>query len=465
MKVVVLYSDALIYLMVVLVSLFFVSLRHNEQARKKWRVVFTSRSGMLSFLVMMFYLFLALLDSFHYQKVLPPTLAADALQEQAIAAPVYASEVSSLLDDILAGLKNNAEVTYSRPFAIHSFAMENQYDTQSKLYRAYPRLLHAGSQIAQEENVAADVWVRSAIALGEGLLLALLPLSVLALVRQRVATSQQLPWPVIYGAVTTMVVASAWVLKLGAVYHIFGTDRVGVDVLYQSLKAVRTGILIGSLATLLTLPFSIGLGIAAGYFKGIVDDAIQYLYTTLSSIPDILLIAAAVLVLDVYIEAHAEHFALFVQRSDFKFLTLCFILGITSWTGLCRLLRAETLKVSQLEYVQAARAFGVSHSGIILRHILPNVMHLVLISMVLNFSGFVLAEAVLSYIGVGVDSSMFSWGNMINGAREELSRDPTVWWTIVAAFLSMFTLVLSANVFADRVRDAFDPRHVAGRKT
>ncbi len=131
---------------------------------------------------------------------------------------------------------------------------------------------------------------------------------------------------------------------------------------------------------------------------------------------------------------------------------------MTSWTGLCRLLRAETLKVSQLDYVQAAHAFGVSHMRIIFRHILPNVMHIILISLVLDFSVFVLAEAVLSYIGVGVDPSMKSWGNMINEARAELSRDPVVWWSVGAAFIMMFILVLAANLFSDRVRDALDPR-------
>ena len=159
-----------------------------------------------------------------------------------------------------------------------------------------------------------------------------------------------------------------------------------------------------------------------------------------------------------YIETHQQQFQLTSERADFKFLALCFILGMTSWTGLCRLLRAETLKVSQLDYVQAARAFGVRHGRIIGRHILPNVTHIILIALVLDFSGFVLAEAVLSYIGVGVDPSMASWGNMINEARAELSREPVVWWSVAAAFVLMFILVLAANLFADKVRDAFDPR-------
>ena len=133
------------------------------------------------------------------------------------------------------------------------------------------------------------------------------------------------------------------------------------------------------------------------------------------------------------------------------------VLGITSWTGLCRLLRGEALKLREMDYIQAATAFGVKDFTILARHILPNVLHIVLILVVLDFSGLVLAEAVLSYVGVGVDPSTVSWGNMINGARLELAREPVVWWSLLAAFVFMFTLVLAANLFSDAVRDAFDP--------
>jgi peptide/nickel transport system permease protein len=146
------------------------------------------------------------------------------------------------------------------------------------------------------------------------------------------------------------------------------------------------------------------------------------------------------------------------QRADFRLLWLCIILGITSWTGLCRLLRGEALKLRELEYVQAAQAFGVSEWRIMLRHILPNVMHIVLISVVMDFSGLVLAEAVLSYVGVGVDPSMISFGTMINAARLEMGREPMGWWSLASAFGFMLALVLAANLFADAVRDAFDPR-------
>ncbi len=196
----------------------------------------------------------------------------------------------------------------------------------------------------------------------------------------------------------------------------------------------------------------------AGYFKGWVDEVIQYAYTTLTSVPSVLLIAACVLMMQVFLDKHPEMFETGAERSDVKIFLLCVILGVTGWATLCRLVRGETLKLRELDYVQAATAFGVSHTRIMARHILPNVMHLVLITTVLSFSDLILFEAVLTYIGVGVDPSMNSFGGMINLARSEMSRDPVVWWSFAAAFTFMVVLVLAANLFADGVRDAFDPR-------
>lgn len=248
------------------------------------------------------------------------------------------------------------------------------------------------------------------------------------------------------------------VASLAGAYHVLGTDKVGQDVLYLSLKSIRTGLVIGTVTTLVMLPFALLLGVAAGYFRGWVDDVIQYLYTVLSSIPSVLLIAAAVLMMQVVIEMHAGWFETAAARADVRLLCLCLILGVTSWTGLCRLLRGETLKLREMEYIQAAQAFGVSSLRIITRHIAPNVMHIVLISVVMDFSALVLAEAVLSYVGVGVDPTTISFGTMINAARLEMGRDPIVWWALAAAFSFMLVLVLAANLFADAVRDAFDPR-------
>jgi peptide/nickel transport system permease protein len=172
----------------------------------------------------------------------------------------------------------------------------------------------------------------------------------------------------------------------------------------------------------------------------------------------VLLIAAAVLMVQVYIDTHPELFPTAAQRADLRLLFLCIILGLTSWTGLARLLRGESLKLSELEYIQAAHAFGVSDTRILARHVLPNVAHIVIITLVLDFSGFVLTEAVLSYIGVGVDPSTNSFGTMINAARLEMAREPMVWWSLATAFAFMLVLVLAANLLADAVRDGFDPR-------
>ncbi|WP_036235124.1 ABC transporter permease, partial [Methylibium sp. T29-B] len=248
------------------------------------------------------------------------------------------------------------------------------------------------------------------------------------------------------------------VIALMGHYHVLGTDRTGNDVLLQALKSVRTAFVIGTLATIATLPLAIVFGVVAGYFRGWVDDLIQYVYTTLSSVPNVLLIAACVLMVQAFIDQHPELFETGAERADVRLLLLCLVLGLTGWASLCRLLRAETLKVRELEYVQAATAFGIGPLRIMARHILPNVMHLVLITTVLEFSALILYEAVLSYVGVGVDPSMNSYGGMINLARSEMSRDPVVWWSFAAAFGFMVTLVLAANLFADGVRDAFDPR-------
>ena len=204
------------------------------------------------------------------------------------------------------------------------------------------------------------------------------------------------------------------------------------------------------------------MGIAAGYFKGKTDDVIQYIYTTLSSIPSVLLIAASVLMVQVFIDKNPQLYETGLERADVRLFLLAVIMGVTGWAALARLLRAETMKVAAMDFVTAAKAFGVSPWRIMARHVLPNVTHIVLIVAVLDFSGIVLYEAVLSYVGVGVDPTIDSFGTMINAAAVEMSRSPMIWWNLAACFLFMVTLVLCANLFASAVRDVFDPRSGSG---
>ncbi|MEO6052731.1 MAG: ABC transporter permease [Chthoniobacterales bacterium] len=222
--------------------------------------------------------------------------------------------------------------------------------------------------------------------------------------------------------------------------HILGTDALGKDVLQQTMKGASTALLIGTLTSLIYIPIGVILGISAGYYKRYLDDIVQYLYSTVASIPGILLLVAIMIVLGKGIPQ------------------ISFALGITGWIGLCRLLRGETLRQTERQYCEAARALGERDSSIIFRHILPNVMHLVMINFVLGFSGIILAEAILSYIGVGVPIGTASWGAMIDAARMELSREPKVWWNILSATGALFILVLSLNLLGDALRKAFDPK-------
>jgi peptide/nickel transport system permease protein len=453
MKFLLLWSDGLIFLLVVALCLFFLNLRRDPQTRERWSQVFNTRLGMITFVIILAYVGVALADSIHFRRALEPGPG------QETGTVFYDNRVISALDLALGGMDEKHERTYSAPFALRSFNKQNLKNEAGYELRDYPLLMHAGGHLNSAADQPADIFVRSALAIARGLLVAALLLLPQWLLFRRSAY----PWPAAWATQTAIICLAAWLLDLNSVYHILGTDRAGNDVLYQSIKGIRTGVLLGTLATLVMLPIAVSLGVAAGYFKGWVDDVVQYLYTTLSSIPGILLIAASVLLFQVYIDLNPDYFEVGLEKADARFVALCFILGVTSWSTLCRLIRAETLKISQLGYVQAAHVFGVGNFRIIMRHILPNVMHIILITFVLEFSALVLAEAVLSYIGVGIDPSMASWGNMINEARSELSRDPTIWWTLVGAFFFMFILVLSANLFSDLVRDAFDPHTSLGR--
>lgn len=222
--------------------------------------------------------------------------------------------------------------------------------------------------------------------------------------------------------------------------HVLGTEALGKDVLVQTLKGCRTALIIGGFTSAIYIPFGALAGIFAGYFRRRTDDVITYVYSTLASVPEILLLISILFVLGPGLGS------------------IAIALGITRWVDLCRLVRGETMRQSERSYVAAARAIGQSHWKIITRHLLPNVMHLVLINLVLGFSGIVLTEAVLSYLGVGVAVGTPSWGMMIDSGRSDLGRDPVVWWNLTAAAAALFGLVLPLNLLGDSLRRAFDPK-------
>ncbi len=222
--------------------------------------------------------------------------------------------------------------------------------------------------------------------------------------------------------------------------HILGTDIQGRDVLLKTIKGMNTALVLGGLTAAIYIPLGLLFGIVAGYFGGRIDDMIVYIYSTLACIPGILLLIALMTVM---------------ERG---LVQVCIALGVTGWVGLCRLIRGETLKLREADYVLAARAIGARHSRVLLRHVLPNLFHIVIITFTLGFSGIVLSEALLTYLGVGVEVERTSWGRMISHAKMELTREPVVWWQFVSAAVALFLLVLAFNVLGDALRDALDPR-------
>ncbi len=473
---IVLWSDALLFALIAICIFYARQAARHAHLRAPWARVRRNAAGLASATVLIPFVLIGVLDSVHYRPLLEAKAGS--------ATARYSVEVKSLLDVVagaaLGKMIGKSEKTYSAPLATHAFSKETidiPGSGGARQVREYPRLVAGGAHLKDPvHDWGRDVGVNAlrGVVLGAVVWLAL-AFVLLAMAQpaphHRLAASwravwageTETPWRAVLLTLLAICIAGALAVTLGSRYHLLGTDKVGQDVFYLSLKSIRTGLLIGTLTTLVMLPLGVLLGITAGYFRGWVDDLIQYIYTTLNSVPGVLLIAASVLMMQVYIDTHPQLFQTAVERADFRLLALCFILGVTSWTGLCRLLRGEALKLRELEYVQAAQAFGVSRFRIIVRHLLPNVMHLVIISAVMDFSGMVLTEAVLSYVGVGVDPTMTSFGSMINAARLEMSREPMVWWSLAAAFFFMFTLVLAANLFADAVRDAFDPRLVVKR--
>lgn len=223
-------------------------------------------------------------------------------------------------------------------------------------------------------------------------------------------------------------------------FHLLGTDALGNDVLFQTLRGARTALIIGGLSLLIMTPLAVLFGLLAGYFGKWVDDSVQYTYTVLDSIPGILLLVSLMLVL------------------GRGLIQLCIALGVSSWVGLCRIVRGETMRLREREYVRAARALGVSHGAILARHVLPNLAHLVVINLTLAFSGLVMSEAILAYLGLGVGTEIGSWGNMIDSSRLELAREPMIWWNLAAASTALLVLVLAFNLFSDALQDALNPR-------
>ena len=237
--------------------------------------------------------------------------------------------------------------------------------------------------------------------------------------------------------------AGNWGKEIGSSYmapssvSYFGTDIFGRSVLLKTVKATETAVVIGIVVSVISIVIGTTLGMIAGYFGGFIDEIIVWFYTTFSSIPSIMLLVAIAFILG--------------KGTTTVFLSL----GLTSWVGLCRIIRAEVMKHKEREYIHAANAIGATHSRKLWKHILPNVSHLLIINFTQTFDSAIKAEVVLSFLGLGVVGRP-SWGTMIDDSKLELARG--VWWQLASATFAMFLIVLAFNILGDALRDALDPK-------
>ncbi len=214
--------------------------------------------------------------------------------------------------------------------------------------------------------------------------------------------------------------------------HILGTDINGNDVLLQTLKGTKTALILAMGVNFVAFPIGIILGLIAGYIGGIIDDIIQWLYTTVASIPWLLFVIT---------------FLMIFGRGIFWIILA---IGLTSWVELARLIRGEALKLKQLQFIRSAKIAGKSIMRILIEEILPNTTSIIRITFALSASHIILAETVLTFIGIGIEPGSISWGIMIAEAQRELLRDPPIWWNFASAsFIGILPLILALNIIAE----------------
>jgi peptide/nickel transport system permease protein len=218
---------------------------------------------------------------------------------------------------------------------------------------------------------------------------------------------------------------------------LLGTDIFGRSVVYKILAGTRTAMLIGILVPLIAVPVGIVLGALAGYYGGWVDAFVVWLFSVISSVPYILIVIAISFVLGK------------------GMLAICVAMGSVGWVGLCRLVRGEFIKHRSREYALASRLLGAGDRVIIFRHILPNVIHVAIITGSLQVLGAIKSEVILTYLGVGIQDGA-SWGAMISDSAGELVQG--IYWPLTGVVLAMFFVIYALNVVGDALRDALDPK-------
>ena len=246
--------------------------------------------------------------------------------------------------------------------------------------------------------------------------------------------------PIITGALgvdpNTTDASESKYLPLFSEGHLLGTDNLGRDHLARLLYAGQVSLFIGFMSAFLALVIGVTLGILTGYFGGIIDDVVNWIITTLNSIPGLVLLIVIS--------------AVFKPDANSLILVIVFL----TWTATTRLVRGETLSIRSREYIVSAHAIGASHFRIMQVHILPNVFSLTIVTLARNIGIVMLIEAALSFLGLGVQPPTATWGNMLSKSREFITKAPHL---MIFPGLLITVVVLCLYVLGDGLRDAFDP--------
>lgn len=224
--------------------------------------------------------------------------------------------------------------------------------------------------------------------------------------------------------------------------YILGSDNLGRDVMQRLIQGARIAFHVGIMTSLIAIPLGVLLGCLGGYFGKWIDSIVVWLCATISSMPGLLFILAIAMI------------------AGKGLLGIYLGIGLTTWVSICRNVRSEVIKHRDRAYVQAAKVLGYSSPRIIFGHILPNVMHIVLISFSIRFPASVATEVFMSFLDIGVQGEP-SWGIMINNARVRLWQG--IWWELTFVTLAIFLLVLIFNHLADALRDIYDPTLRSGK--